>query len=151
MVELAPSHADLVFDCVRVTWVAMIVSILFFDVRRRGGGVESSKGSGGEPLALRSARPIWRLLCAWTSLLSWCTRYVLPVVCHTTLSPPGILQMNLASALWTGLVAGLAYSFMVRLMYRQHFAAMQRLAEAHAAGAGSLARGPVHIPIVTVV
>ncbi|KAL6779656.1 hypothetical protein ACKKBG_A13190 [Auxenochlorella protothecoides x Auxenochlorella symbiontica] len=90
MVELAPSHADLVFDCVRVTWVAMIVSILFFD-------------------------------------------------------------MNLASALWTGLVAGLAYSFMVRLMYRQHFAAMQRLAEAHAAGAGSLARGPVHIPIVTVV
>lgn len=33
MVDLAPSHADLVFDCVRVTWVAMIVSILFFDVR----------------------------------------------------------------------------------------------------------------------
>lgn len=59
--------------------------------------------------------------------------------------------MNLASALWTGLVAGLAYSFMVRLMYRQHFAAMQRLAEAHAAGTGGLARGPVHIPIVTVV
>lgn len=89
MLDLAPSHADLVFDCVRVTWVAMIVSILFFD-------------------------------------------------------------MNLASALWTGLVAGLAYSCMVRLMYRQHFAAMQRLAEAQAAGQAT-PRGPVHIPIVTVV
>jgi len=27
----APSAADLVFDCIRVTWVAMIVSILFFE------------------------------------------------------------------------------------------------------------------------
>ena len=27
----APSTADLVFDCIRVTWVAMIVSILFFE------------------------------------------------------------------------------------------------------------------------
>ena len=27
----APSTADLVFDCIRVTWVAMIISILFFD------------------------------------------------------------------------------------------------------------------------
>lgn len=97
MVDLAPSHADLVFDCVRVTWVAMIVSILFFD-------------------------------------------------------------MNLASALWTGLVAGLAYSFMVRLMYRQHFAAMQRLADAHAVpvapsppGQARAGARPVQIPVVTVV
>ena len=27
----APSTADMVFDCIRVTWVAMIVSILFFE------------------------------------------------------------------------------------------------------------------------
>lgn len=27
----APSAADLIFDCIRVTWVAMIVSILFFE------------------------------------------------------------------------------------------------------------------------
>lgn len=72
LVDLTPSYADLVFDCIRVTWVAMIVSILFF-------------------------------------------------------------EMNLGAALWTGLVAGLAYSFMVRLMYRQHFAAMRRLAEAQQA------------------
>ncbi len=38
-------------------------------------------------------------------------------------------EMNLSSALFTGLVAGVAYSFMVRLMYRQHYAAMQRMAE----------------------
>ncbi|KDD72229.1 hypothetical protein H632_c3665p1, partial [Helicosporidium sp. ATCC 50920] len=69
--ELTPSLADLVFDCVRVTWVAMIVSILFFN-------------------------------------------------------------MALTSALWTGLLAGLVYSFMVRLMYKQHFAAIARLAEQQA-------------------
>ena len=43
--------------------------------------------------------------------------------------------MNLGAALWTGLVAGLAYSFMVRLMYRQHYAAMQRMAEQQQAAA----------------
>ncbi|GAB4819187.1 hypothetical protein N2152v2_006233 [Parachlorella kessleri] len=74
LMELTPSYADLVFDCIRVCWVAMIVSILFF-------------------------------------------------------------EMNLGAALWTGLVAGLAYSFMVRLMYRQHYAAMQRMAEQQQAAA----------------
>jgi hypothetical protein len=29
--HFVPSRADLMFDCVRVTWIAMIVSILFFD------------------------------------------------------------------------------------------------------------------------
>lgn len=29
--QFAPSRADIIFDCVRVTWIAMIVSILFFD------------------------------------------------------------------------------------------------------------------------
>lgn len=28
-------------------------------------------------------------------------------------------EMNLGAALWTGLLAGFAYSIMVRLMYRQ--------------------------------
>lgn len=36
-------------------------------------------------------------------------------------------------ALWTGLIAGLAYSMMVRLLYRQHFAAMHAYAEQQAA------------------
>lgn len=67
-----PSSQDLVFDCIRVCWVAMIVSILFF-------------------------------------------------------------EMSLGAALWTGMLAGLAYSIMVRLMYRQHFFAMRRLAEQQAA------------------
>jgi hypothetical protein len=66
--DFMPSSQDLVFDCIRVTWVAMIVSILFF-------------------------------------------------------------EMSLGAALWTGLLAGCAYSIMVRLMYRQHFYAMRRLAE----------------------
>lgn len=29
--HFVPSRADIIFDCVRVTWIAMIVSILFFD------------------------------------------------------------------------------------------------------------------------
>ncbi len=29
--HFVPSRADVMFDCVRVTWIAMIVSILFFD------------------------------------------------------------------------------------------------------------------------
>ncbi|KAL4452071.1 hypothetical protein ABPG75_007733 [Micractinium tetrahymenae] len=70
--DFMPSSQDLVFDCIRVCWVAMIVSILFF-------------------------------------------------------------EMSLGAALWTGMLAGLAYSVMVRLMYRQHFFAMRRLAEQQAA------------------
>ena len=66
--NFAPSTADLVFDCIRVTWVAMIISILFFEA-------------------------------------------------------------SLGSALWTGAVAGFAYSVMVRIMYRQHFEAMRAYAE----------------------
>jgi hypothetical protein len=67
-VDFSPSQADVMFDCVRVCWVAMIVSILFFEA-------------------------------------------------------------SLGAALWTGLIAGLAYSMMVRVMYRQHFAAMRAYAE----------------------
>lgn len=70
--NFAPSTADLMFDCVRVCWVAMIVSILFFEA-------------------------------------------------------------SLASALWTGVVAGLAYALLIRVLYRQHFRAMQAYAEAAAA------------------
>ncbi len=55
--------------------------------------------------------------------------------------PPGppsparslFFEMSLGAALWTGLLAGCAYSIMVRLMYRQHFYAMRRLAEQQAA------------------
>lgn len=92
MVELTPNHTDLVFDMFRVTWVAMIVSVLFF-------------------------------------------------------------EMDLGAALWTGLLAGLAYSFMVRLMYRQHFAAMQRMAaEQHLARQHQMHGMPAHaIPVITVV
>jgi len=53
----APSGADVVFDCIRVTWVAMIVSILFFN-------------------------------------------------------------MDIANALWTGVIFGLGYTIFVRAMYR---------------------------------
>lgn len=85
-----PSSQDLVFDCIRVCWVAMIVSILFF-------------------------------------------------------------EMSLGAALWTGMLAGLAYSIMVRLMYRQHFFAMRRLAEQQAAArreqeAASGGEAPVAAP-----
>lgn len=86
--SFAPSTADLVFDCIRVTWVAMIVSILFFEA-------------------------------------------------------------SLGSALWTGLVAGMAYSLMVRVMYRQHFEAMRAYAEQHAAARQQLdpsgGQVPVHV------
>ena len=67
-------------------------------------------------------------------------------------------EMSLGAALWTGLLAGFAYSIMVRLMYRQHFYAMRRLAEQQAAarreaeGGGALpGAGPVPHPIVIAV
>ncbi|BDA48648.1 hypothetical protein COCOBI_12-3290 [Coccomyxa sp. Obi] len=60
-----PGSADIVFDCIRVTWVAMIICILFF-------------------------------------------------------------EMNLATALWTGLVVGIAYTMFARAMYRQQLALLQR-------------------------
>ncbi|KAK9917471.1 hypothetical protein WJX75_004708 [Coccomyxa subellipsoidea] len=60
-----PGSADIVFDCIRVTWVAMIICILFF-------------------------------------------------------------EMNLATALWTGLVVGIAYTMFARAMYRQQLAMLQR-------------------------
>jgi hypothetical protein len=84
LADFAPSTADLVFDCVRVTWVAMIVSILFFEA-------------------------------------------------------------SLGSALWTGLVAGLAYSAMVRLMYRQHFQALRAYAAAQAEARAGGAQVGVHV------
>jgi hypothetical protein len=55
--EQTPTGADVVFDCIRVTWVAMIVSILFFN-------------------------------------------------------------MDIANALWTGIIFGLGYTIFVRAMYR---------------------------------
>ncbi|KAK9817576.1 hypothetical protein WJX74_000863 [Apatococcus lobatus] len=64
-VDSMPSSADVIFDCIRVTWVAMIICILFFD-------------------------------------------------------------MELATALWTGLVVGIAYTLFVRAMYRSQLAAVQR-------------------------
>ncbi|KAK9815367.1 hypothetical protein WJX72_002353 [[Myrmecia] bisecta] len=65
MAEQMPGSADLIFDCIRVTWVAMIICILFF-------------------------------------------------------------EMNLASALWTGLVVGVAYTLFVRAMYSSQLAILQR-------------------------
>lgn len=44
-------------------------------------------------------------------------------------TPPTHPSSPAGAALWTGLLAGCAYSIMVRLMYRQHFYAMRRLAE----------------------
>lgn len=85
--SFAPSTADLVFDCIRVTWVAMIVSILFFEA-------------------------------------------------------------SLSSALWTGLVAGLAYAGMVRVMYRQHFEAMRAFAEQQQQQ--TQAEAPPQVPVVRV-
>jgi hypothetical protein len=82
--QFVPSRADVVFDCVRVTWIAMIISILFFDA-------------------------------------------------------------SIGAALWTGLIAGMAYIIMLRLLYKQHFEAMRAYAEQHAA-----AHRP-HVPIVQVV
>lgn len=87
LMEFAPTYADLLFDCVRVCWVAMIVGILFF-------------------------------------------------------------ELTLDAALWTGVVAGLAYCCMVKLMYRQHFAAMRRLQQQQAqAMAGSPAAAPVVVAV----
>ncbi|KAI3437987.1 hypothetical protein D9Q98_000430 [Chlorella vulgaris] len=84
--DFMPSSQDLVFDCIRVTWVACIVSVLFF-------------------------------------------------------------EMSLGAALWTGLLAGCAYSIMVRLMYRQHFHAMRRLAEQQAAARRDLEAGTVPVVV----
>ena len=66
-------------------------------------------------------------------------------------------EMSLGAALWTGLLAGFAYSIMVRLMYRQHFYAMRRLAEQQAAArreaevGGGAPGGPVPHAIVVAV
>lgn len=35
-------------------------------------------------------------------------------------------EMNLATALWTGLVVGIAYTMFARAMYRQQLALLQR-------------------------
>jgi hypothetical protein len=63
--------------------------------------------------------------------------------------------MSLGAALWTGLLAGCAYSIMVRLMYRQHFYAMRRLAEQQAAVRreqdGVAPSGPAPHPVVVAV
>ena len=65
MAEQMPSNSDIVFDCIRVTWVAMIICILFF-------------------------------------------------------------EMNLASALWTGIITGLAYTLFVRAMYQSQLDVLHR-------------------------
>lgn len=87
--QFAPSTADLVFDCIRVTWVAMIISILFFDA-------------------------------------------------------------SLGAALWTGLVSGMAYIVMLRVMYRQHFEAMRAYAEQHAAARQQFDPSGGQVPIQVV-
>ena len=125
VVDLTPNHTDLVFDMFRVV---------------SGRGLLLGGG-----WALRAARPA-----------AGCCR--LPTRALSGPSPPQtwvamivsvlFFEMDLGAALWTGLLAGLAYSFMVRLMYRQHFVAMQRMAaEQH------LARqhGMHAIPVITVV
>ena len=63
--EQMPSNSDIIFDCIRVTWVAMIICILFF-------------------------------------------------------------EMNLASALWTGIITGLAYTLFVRAMYQSQLDVLHR-------------------------
>ena len=65
MGEQMPSNSDIIFDCIRVTWVAMIICILFF-------------------------------------------------------------EMNLASALWTGIITGLAYTLFVRAMYQSQLDVLHR-------------------------
>lgn len=69
-IEGVPGHADLMFDCIRVTWVAMIVCILFF-------------------------------------------------------------EMNLTTALWAGIAAGLGYTLFVRAMVRNQLAAAAATAAEH--------------------
>ena len=65
MTDQMPSNSDIIFDCIRVTWVAMIICILFF-------------------------------------------------------------EMNLASALWTGIITGLAYTLFVRAMYQSQLDVLHR-------------------------
>lgn len=65
MADQMPSNSDIIFDCIRVTWVAMIICILFF-------------------------------------------------------------EMNLASALWTGIITGLAYTLFVRAMYQSQLDVLHR-------------------------
>lgn len=65
VVDQMPSNSDIIFDCIRVTWVAMIICILFF-------------------------------------------------------------EMNLASALWTGIITGLAYTLFVRAMYQSQLDVLHR-------------------------
>ena len=67
--QFVPSRADLAFDCVRVMWIAMIVSILFFDA-------------------------------------------------------------DMSLALITGMVAGIAYLTMLRVLYKQQYQALRAYAEA---------------------
>jgi len=83
--EQMPSNSDIIFDCIRVTWVAMIICILFFGV-------------------------------------------------------------NLASALWTGIITGLAYTLFVRAMYQSqldvlHREQAMRQGRLQAAGAQTAADG----------
>mmetsp|Transcript_3980 Transcript_3980/g.11563 ORF Transcript_3980/g.11563 Transcript_3980/m.11563 type:complete len:399 (+) Transcript_3980:162-1358(+) len=78
--EGVPGHADMLFDCIRVTWVFMIICILFF-------------------------------------------------------------EMNITTALWSGIFAGLGYTLFVRAMIRNQLAA---------AAAAEMARNSnpsvVHLP-----
>jgi hypothetical protein len=83
--EQAPSGADVVFDCIRVTWVAMIVSILFFN-------------------------------------------------------------MDIANALWTGVIFGLGYTIFVRAMYRHQLRQLMREQALREGGESP----PAHHPVVGV-
>jgi len=80
--EQAPSGADVVFDCIRVTWVAMIVSILFFN-------------------------------------------------------------MDIANALWTGVIFGLGYTIFVRAMYRHQLRQLMREQDLREGGESPPANHPV--------
>lgn len=86
-IEGIPGHADLMFDCIRVTWVAMIVCILFF-------------------------------------------------------------EMNLTTALWSGIAAGLGYTMFVRAMVRNQLAAAAVVAaDSNRASSGSSSNvAPVVLP-----
>lgn len=74
--DAVPGNADMLFDCIRVTWIFMIICILFF-------------------------------------------------------------EMNLSTALWSGIVAGIGYTLFVRALYRQQLAAAQAEAARSAAGGGA--------------
>jgi hypothetical protein len=71
--DAVPGNADMLFDCIRVTWVFMIICILFF-------------------------------------------------------------EMQLSTALWSGIIAGIGYTLFVRAMYRQQLAAAAAEAARIAAG-----------------